>query len=262
MKWDLLNVLNWRLDASKINRVLTLSITDYDINDLEETAISIAEALNNELSTKYQEFFKTLAMVYNKYLILNQKQLNKNKDFHGNRDFYNLIKNSMRHLIKIKNETKDLERNEKKVLTEIGIRGLEINFGGLEYSTKKIKELFKNEYGHEFDLNYDINQKVPIIEIIKSNISDSTRRYLMIISDGNDGNDIIKYILNGMEKEYIEMVGSKYKIDIESGKYSEEILNKIKYIMESDTILILRDLDMVYASLYDITEVTLSKFQR
>ena len=48
------------------------------------------------------------------------------------------------------------------------------------------------------------------------------------------------------------MVGSKYKNDIESGKYSEEILNKIKYIMESDSILILRDLDMVYASLYDI----------
>ena len=195
-----LGISNWRLDASKINRVLTLSITDYDINDLEETAISIAEALNNELSTKHQKFFETLARVYNEYIKLNQKELNKNKDFHGNRDFYNLIKNSMRHLIKIKNETKELERNEKKVLTETGIRGLEINFGGLEDSTKKIKELFKIEYAHEFDLNCDINQKIPIIEIIKSNITDSTRRYLMLISDGNDSNDIIKYILNTIEK--------------------------------------------------------------
>ena len=82
----------------------------------------------------------------------------------------------MRHFIKIKNETKELEKNIKKVLTEIGIRGLEINFGGLKYSTKKIKELFKKEYGRVFDFNFDIIQKVPIIEIIKSNISYSTRR--------------------------------------------------------------------------------------
>ena len=74
----------------------------------------------------------------------------------------------------------------------------------------------------------------------------------MIISDGNDGSDIIKYIINSIEKNYIELVGSKYKKDIKSGKYSEEILNKIKYIMETDTILILRDLDMIYPSLYDL----------
>ena len=74
----------------------------------------------------------------------------------------------------------------------------------------------------------------------------------MIISEGNDGSDIIKYLINSIGKNYIELVGSKYKKDIKSGKYSEEILNKIKYIMETDSILILRDLDMIYASLYDL----------
>ena len=247
-----LGISNWRLDASKINRVLNLAITDYDIEDLEETAISIAEALNNEISTKYKEFFETLARVYNKYVILNQEELIENKDFHGNRDFYNLIKNSVRELIKINSVKDEIEKNEKKILTEVGIKCLEINFGGLEYSTQKIKDLFKKEYGHKFYLNYDINKNINIIEIIKSNICDSNRRYLMLISDGNDASDIIKYILNSLKKDYIEIVGSKYKQDIKSGKYSEEILNKIKYIMESDNILILRDLDMIYASLYDI----------
>ena len=51
----------------------------------------------------------------------------------------------------------------------------------------------------------------------------------MLISDGNDANDIIKYILNSKKKNYIELVGSKYKADIKSGRYSEEILNKIYY---------------------------------
>ena len=74
----------------------------------------------------------------------------------------------------------------------------------------------------------------------------------MLISEGNDGSDIIKYLLDSLDKKYIELVGSKYKKDIKSGRYSEEILNKIKYIMEAENILILRDLDMIYASLYDL----------
>ena len=247
-----LGISNWRLDASKINRVLCLTITDYDMKDLEETAISIAEALDNELSIKYKEFFEILAKTYYQYIIYNQNKRLENKDFHGNRDFYNLIKNSMSELIKEKRENIDFEKNEKEILTTIGIKCLEINFGGLEYSTKKIKELFKKEYGHKFYINYNIEQNFPLVDIIKSNLNDSNRRYLMLVSEDNDASDIIKYILKSMKKDYIELVGSKYKNDIKSGKYSEEILNKIKYIMELDNILILRDLDMIYASLYDI----------
>ena len=43
-----LGISNWRLDAAKINRALSLTITDYNVEDLVETAISIAEALNDE----------------------------------------------------------------------------------------------------------------------------------------------------------------------------------------------------------------------
>jgi len=36
------------------------------------------------------------------------------------------------------------------------------------------------------------------------------------------------------------------------GKYSEEVLNKIKYLMETDNVLILKNLDMIYPSLHDL----------
>ena len=74
----------------------------------------------------------------------------------------------------------------------------------------------------------------------------------MLISEGNDSSDIIKYLLNSIKKNYIELVGSKYKSDTKSGSYTEEILNKIKYIIESPNILILKDLDIVYPSLYNL----------
>ena len=242
-----LGISNWRLDAAKINRALSLTITDYDIEDLEDTAISIAESLNAELATKYKDFFETLAKTYNEYIIFNQNSIRENKDFHGNRDFYNLIKTAMRELIQRRN---DLNKNEKKTLTEVGILCLNRNFGGLEGSSLKIISIFKKEYGHKYDEEVEINFSV--LDAIKKNILDPNSRYLMLISEGNDGSDIIKYLLDSLGKKYIELVGSKYKKDMQSGRYSEEILNKIKYIMEEENILILRDLDMIYASLYDL----------
>ena len=47
---------------------------------------------------------------------------------------------------------------KKKILTEIGILCLDRNFGGLENSSNKIKEIFKEEYGHKFDENVEINK--------------------------------------------------------------------------------------------------------
>ena len=242
-----LGISNWRLDAAKINRALSLTITDYDIEDLYDTAISIAESLNVELATKYKDFFETLAKTYYEYILFNQNSIRENKDFHGNRDFYNLIKTAMRELIERRN---DLDKNQKKTLTEVGILCLNRNFGGLEGSSSKIISIFKKEYGHKFDEEVEVNFSV--LDAIKKNILDPNSRYLMLISEGNDGSDIIKYLLDSLGKKYIELVGSKYKKDMQSGRYSEEILNKIKYIMEAENILILRDLDMIYASLYDL----------
>jgi len=242
-----LGISNWRLDAAKINRALSLAITDYDEDDLKDTALAIAESLNAELSNKYKDFFETLAKTYNEYILFNQNTITENKDFHGNRDFYNLIKTAMRELIERRDE---LDQDERKVLSETGILSLNRNFGGLENSSSKIIEIFKEEYGHKFD--EDVVMKFSVLDAIKKNILDPNSRYLMIISEGNDGSDIMKYLLESLGKAYIELVGSKYKKDIQSGRYSEEILNKIKYIMEAENILILRDLDMIYASLYDL----------
>ena len=69
-----LGISNWKLDAAKINRALNFSITDYDTEDLEETAISIAQALDLDLSNKYKHFLKHLLklIIVIFYLIKNQ----------------------------------------------------------------------------------------------------------------------------------------------------------------------------------------------
>ena len=216
---------------------------------MKNTAVSIAEALDLELSFNHGDFFETLAMTYKKYLEASKDLIKENKDFHGNRDFYNLIKTAARELMERKN---DLANNESKVLTEVGVLSLNRNFGGLEESSKKINKIFKDLYGHRYDESVDFTKGFSVLNAIKKNLLDSNSRYLMLISEGNDASDILKYVLTSINKNYIELVGSKYKSDIKSGIYSEEILNKIKYIMEAPNILILKDLDIVYPSLYDL----------
>ena len=243
-----LGISNWSLDAAKINRALNLSISDYTLEDLEETAITIAKALDKDIANKNNDFFKILSKTFYEYLE-NKNMLKENRDFHGNRDFYYMIKTAVRELIERKEE---LNLTKKKVLTEVGLHTLDRNFSGLEGSNKKIKEIFKELFKHDYEESVEYNKQFTVLDAIKKNISDSNARYLMLISEGNDGRDIVKYLLNSENKGYIELIGSKYKSDLISGRYSEEILNKIKYIMETDNVLILKDLDMIYPSLYDL----------
>ena len=61
----------------------------------------------------------------------------------------------------------ELVYNEKKILTEIAIISLNRNFGGLEDSSSKIIEIFKNEYGHKFEEDIDSNKNFSVLEAIK-----------------------------------------------------------------------------------------------
>ena len=65
---------------------------------------------------------------------------------------------------------------------------------------------------------------------------------------------IIKYStqLERKHKEIIYYLGSKFKEDMEKVFYCDEILNNIKNQMEKSNILVLKDLDLVYPSLYEL----------
>ena len=198
-----LGISNWRLDAAKINRALSLTITDYDITDFKETAFSIAEALDEKLSNNYKEFFEALAQTYFEYIKDNQNSIQGNKDFHGNRDFYSLIKIAMKELIQKRDE---LPKNESRILSEIALLSLNRNFGGLENSNEKIKNKFIEVYGRKFDENVKLEKSFSVLNAIKKNIQDCNSRYLMLISEGNDGSDIVKYLLSSLNRKYIELI--------------------------------------------------------
>ena len=307
-KVSFVGISNWALDASKMNRVVYIIGQEPDEDDLIITAKEIVKSyeLNgkNKINyyEKYQIVFDNLSKAYYKYIEDKKKQNNDNAFFHGSRDFYSLIKTTIKDIIENINliEGYIFNRNKKMdKLNEICLKNIERNFGGLEDSLNEFKaifyELFNGQKETIFNNSYDI------MTCLKENLYDNSSRYLLLISDSIVSKDVLFYMLEEInvevrisedknkiieneniinikdeeEEEEIDTIGinnlnkkkknvdkkhkeikyylgSKFKEDKDKNFYSDDMLNKIKYQMEKNNILVLKDLEIVYPSLYEL----------
>ena len=232
LRYAVIGISNWSLDASKMSRVIQLSRPEPDASELLETAKEIVAA-TGELDMRYlprnvSETLTNLAKNFDKYY--QDQKHSRNKDFHGLRDFYSTCK-SLGKMLK-----------ENREITNSGYAmAICRNFGGLQ-STSVDNIIF----GLRF------KKKVNIIDMIICNLQDELSRHLMIITEGDA-------ILNAMDSimdragihEYRVMIGSKFKDD-NSENYRYRMLSEIILSMERGESLILRDLDTIHGSLYDM----------
>ena len=245
-----LGLSNWTLDASKMNRVIRNCVQDPDEEDLILTGKEIAKSVDeNNIFKDYEDLIQILARTYFEYR--NKKSLTGFKDFHGNRDFYHLIKDVMKYLKENKNENKN-DINYIKTIT--GIKALEKNFGGYENSVNDIINIFYNisKY-NKIDHRYDI------IKRINDNFKDQNSRYLLLITKNSTSQNLVKQIIQKEKKQNVTYIGSQFKGD-KSESYTEEILYKIQTQMKNEVILILKDLEIIYPSLYDLFNQNFSEF--
>ena len=270
-KVSFIGVSNWILDASKMNRGITITIPDPNEKDINTTSITIAKSyLGENLQQNLQSFFQKLSSCFYKY----KQEFKKNtiikqyEDFHGNRDFYHLIKYPV---TKIKDS---LENNnqiiDEKFLADLSIKGLGRNFGGLNINENKysnginlITEKF-SEYNNE--VKNIIKENNNVINKVKDKIIDNLieptdnylSRYLLLITRSNIGIYLLSSFLksiNGYKNNfnnYTIIIGSIFLEDIEKEEYTTKILSKIKMNLEKDSILVLKDLESIYPSLYDL----------
>ena len=230
LRYAVIGISNWSLDASKMSRVIQLSRPEPDASELFETAKEIVTA-TGELNTRYlsrnvSQMLNTLAKNFDKYY--QDQKHSRNKDFHGLRDFYSTCK-SLGKMLK-----------ENREITNAGYTlAICRNFGGLQ-------SVDDNIFGMR------IKRKVNILDMIVYNLQDELSRHLMIITEGDA-------ILNAMDtimeragiQEYRVMIGSKFKDD-NSENYPYRMLSEIILSMERGESLVLRDLDTIHGSLYDM----------
>ena len=177
-------------------------------------------------------YLKKFHIFHNKNLFYkfednNLKQLT---DFHGTRDFYNLIK-----LLTIK--TRSSKFNDTEALYKQALNAIDRNFSGLrgdEREFKPLRRIFKEEY------NQDELPGFNIYECLKDNILDNDSRYLLLISNGAISTFLLETVLKELKKDSLFYLGSKLKDDVSKREYSYNMLNRIIANIEEGRFLILK----------------------
>ncbi|KAK3713135.1 hypothetical protein QZH41_001214 [Actinostola sp. cb2023] len=222
-------ISNWALDAAKMNRAIHLSRPEPDEDDLYDTGLSIRDAQITTRSTKSQ--IKCLAEAYYEY---QSKQ--KHDNFHGLRDYYSMVK------------CLDISRNSEENNETIQ-RAMQRNFGGISTGKGELESAFLQKLKVHQPVG-DV-MEFPVTELIRDNLKDEMARHLMIITSGDSAIGILDQTLKDLNKEKITIFGSRFEED-RSADYNHRILSRIILCMERNSILILRDLESIYGSLYDM----------
>ena len=224
-------ISNWALDAAKMNRAIHLSRPEPTVKDLEDTAISLCQVNNkSELDASTRQVLNCIAKAYHEY---QPKQGHPN--FHGLRDYYSLVKS--------------LHADSCNDMKEISV-ALQRNFGGIPVESSKVQEFFIEKLKSQVPISgQDVS--IPVTTLIQENLEDINARHLMLITNGDSAIGILNQNVSLLGKEIITIFGSRFEEDM-SDDYNYRMLSRIILCMERDCVLILRDLECIYGSLYDM----------
>lgn len=252
-------ISNWALDAAKMNRAIHLSRPDMDAEELYHTGVSISRAISESV-TKPRSLFAPSSNVQrdtddilihaiaNAYAEYTETQTIPN--FHGLRDFYSFVK----YIAQKFNETEQFETDpaSTEVKFNIVMKGLLRNFGGLSSGNGPVLTVFKKHLRKaKCDFEMSQSETISVIQLIEENITDMSSRHLLLATRSDSALSIVEDVLNQTKREYVIILGSSFREDM-TDDYNYRILSKIILYMEQGVVLILKDLQHIYGSMYDM----------
>ena len=250
-KLAFVGISNWKLDAAKMNRGIYLNVINPISNkkQMEETAFQITNIYESSFSLKYKDLLEKLTLVIYKHHIELREEKDNQAFFHGTRDFYNLIKTVTKRILEKSSEIPKEDKMELKA----ALFAIECNYNGLYRNGINSSDKIKNEFKEKYPEAKDIPD-FGIVECIKNNLYSEDSRYLLLIMKSNLSQYLILNILKYIKEDnkIIYYLGSLFEDDIYNEAYSAKTINKIKFYLEHDIILILKNLSTTYSSLYDL----------
>ena len=240
-------ISNWRLDTSKMSRVIFVARPQPTLDDLKYTADSIIKSFDHILYG-FVQYTQLLVESYFEFKLELEDDHEEYQNFHGLRDFYSLIKEACKYLIKQKLEQSDEDIvSHEEMISDCLNYSIERNFGGLSSSVRVFKRILKKK--REF---FKFSQ-IPVRKLIQLNFKDPEARYLMLVIRGNFGSQIISDQLGVISsKKYETIIGSQFEQDMDQDEYNSKILSTIINCLEEGISLIMLGLDTIYPSLYDL----------
>ena len=243
------------LDAAKMNRAIHLSRPDPDADDLKLTGQKILESFAREerviefLSGKMSEIATNYSEYYRKQRIEN---------FHGLRDFCKYA--SKPFIILFIGGKSCCAVAADSLVKSMGARNpdpaeyndvlalcLARNFSGLPRESDRERTA---EY-HFLQKGREAGATVPAMQLIRDNLNDRDARHLLVATTAGSALQILEGDIRGQDRPLTVIHGSQFKDD-QTPDYSYRILSQIILCMERGGFVVLRDLDIIYGSLYDM----------
>ena len=250
-KISFIGISNWSLDSSKMNRAINIVVEQPNVDDIIETAKEIAKNIDEVIEKRSEKLIVSISKAYNDYISNFQLQQG-NEDFHGFRDFYYLIKYIFYNILEYYSKNNE-EFNTDNYITYV-IKGIIKNFDGNKNSIEKMKAKFFEYYYDKNEIDEKkakININYNVIDFIYENInSEIDSRYLLLIGKNEINEYLLKIILKGKRYDILSF-NDLNKYDNEN-KNILHLLLHIQLLMEQEIILVLKDLEILYPSLYDL----------
>ncbi|CAM4941343.1 unnamed protein product [Rotaria socialis] len=255
-QYGFVGISNWRLDASKMNRVLYISCPDPDIDDLKITAKSIADGMLCEqlAAPNLDSILDGLAKAYHE-LFVRLKHQQQNEYYFGLRDFYSLVKGVL-------SEANDSMNGTREDLFAIVHRQMKINFDGIIDGSNFMWTVFCDSLNHA-----ELMQQYPLPtfrDLLHRRIRTHSGRFLMLIGKSESSYDYVERYLRSItrylpahEQHLRTLIGSQMPGDLILNKtytetYSYRVLMDIILHVETNVTLLMRQLGHLHDNLYDL----------
>ena len=208
LPYAVVGISNWALDPAKMNRAVVLSRPEPDVADLKRTATAIFESFGCKPSKQAASYLDAVSCAYFEFRSQQAELAEQRQDlaakerveaaanFHGLRDFYNLVRAIGRAVI----------LNDASVAQAVAR-----NFGGLADSAA----LFQRLLDVQMKVRPTSQRTVPTAtELITANLQDPHARHLMLIVRGDAATCLLELPqIRQQLHEPVVMLASRFKED-------------------------------------------------
>eukprot|EP00439_Symbiodinium_sp_Y106_P061165 s559_g9.t1 len=236
---------NSPLDAAKLNRGITVVRPPPKLKDLKTTAGAICEGLN--IDAKVVE---CLAQAY--FFYYKDQPV---EDFHGLRDFYFFVK-ALAQTFRTSGPRVSEEGRQQAIF-----RAAFRNFGGLppdlrpRYGPCPFLQMQCGRLGLPWHM---ASEMLSLRSVLEGNLNDklAARHLLLVCSGGTEtAVGLLQDVAQRQDRKIHIMVGSAFDED-KSDRYAFSLLKRVMISMQRGDILVLRGLDVIHGSLYDMLNMS------
>jgi MoxR-like ATPase/UDP-2,3-diacylglucosamine pyrophosphatase LpxH len=237
-------ISNWRLDLSKMNRVIYVSRPDPGLDDL---ALPFKSRLEQTGDPFLRKAVNCLVETYHDLRQAEETGLPSHPNFHGARDFYN----AARQLLEARDKLQHPDSPASFTLAaELAVKR---NFGGVHLEETPTATFFWDRLKRR--LGGDLgDQKLGPLDPVFHNLADPDSRHLMLFCENAQVEEIVVEEVRAFSCKVLGKPESMVKSFVACRSKAEEleILNSLSVMVYQGYTVVLKRLDAVYGCLYEL----------